>query len=175
MPAYQKAVDGGGLLFVPVHGLEPAPMSRPSALPLTNDTYDTRRDKYIAIYITHAVRHTVMLYVPTTLCRCTKRRSMEREDMPVQVSWPAPTRRRAASPSLPIHIIHVATQSVLLYVPTTLCRCPKRRSMASDYMTAQASWPAPTRPPLARPSLTIQIINVAVHNEQCNNTAVPAH
>ena len=33
-------------------------------------------------------------------------------------------------------------------------------------MPAQASWPAPTRRPLARPSLTIHTINAAVHNER---------
>ena len=117
--------------------------------------------------VIHVVRHNVLLFVPTMLCRCTKRRSIVREDLPVQVSWPAPTRRPVARPSLTMHILHVARHNVLLYVPTTLCRCTKRRSMVGDYVPAQASWPAPTRRPLTRTSLTMHIINVEGHNERC--------
>ena len=54
--------------YVPVHGMGSAPMRRPSALLLTNDTDHTRRDEYIAIYTIHVVKHNVPMYVPTTLC-----------------------------------------------------------------------------------------------------------
>ena len=112
--------------YVPVYGLRPALMRRPLALPLTNDIYHTRRDKYIAIYIIQVMRHNVLLHVPTTLCRCTTRRSMVGDYVPVQVSSPAPTRRPAARPSLSIHIVHVVGHDVLLYVAKTLRRSTKK-------------------------------------------------
>ena len=48
--------------------------------------------------------------------------------------------------------VHVAGHNVLLYVPTTLCQCTKRRSTVRDFGPVQVSWPAPTRRPSARPS-----------------------
>ena len=64
-------------------------------------------------------RHNVLLYELTTPCRCTTRRWGVRDYVPGQVSRPAPTRRPAARPSLPIQTIHVARHHILLYVPTT--------------------------------------------------------
>ena len=49
--------------YVPVHGLGPAPMRRPLALPLTNETYHTRRDEYSNIY--HTRRETQRTAVRT--------------------------------------------------------------------------------------------------------------
>ena len=63
-PAHWKARDGEGLLHVPVHGSGPALMRRPSALPLTNETYHTRRNDYSDVY--HTRRETQCIAVRTS-------------------------------------------------------------------------------------------------------------
>ena len=111
--------------YLPEHGLGPAPMRRLLACPSLM-RHILRVAICISIYIIRVARHNVLLYVPTTLCRCTIRRSMVGDYVPVQVSSPAPTRRPAARPSLSIHIVHVVGHDVLLYVAQTLCRSTKK-------------------------------------------------
>ena len=73
-------------------------------LTMKRDTYNTRRETKFTVVRTNTAGR--MHY--------NKRRSMVREYIPVQVSWPAPKRRPPARPSLTIHIIHVARHNVLL-------------------------------------------------------------
>ena len=145
----------------------------------TNDTYLKHRGtpSDVCSPIIQVVRlNNLLLYVPTTLYRCTKKRSMVRGYLSAQVSWPTPKRRPVARLPLTIHIIRVAGYNVLPYIPTTLRQSIKMRLMVRDYVPAQASWPAPMRRPLTRPSLTVQIIHAAVHmNGVYSSTAVPVH
>ena len=81
--------------YVPVQVSWPAPEPRHVARPS------------LTTHMIHVVRHNVLLYVSTTLCRCTQRQSTVRDVVPVQASLTAPTPRPSARPLLTIHIINV--------------------------------------------------------------------
>ena len=92
--------------------------------------------------------------------------------MPVQVSWPAPKRRPAARLSLPIHIIHVATHNVLLYVPTTLCRGTKRRPIVEG-LCAGADLVAVANESALGPSLIADTYNKRRGTQRSRYVATP--
>ena len=126
-----RPVAGTG---APTSGL--APLTITSILIVTHS-----KSLRTTIVIVIVGRHNVPLNELTTPCRCTTRRSVVRDHVPVQASRPAPTRRPAARPSLPIQTIHVARDDILLYILTTRCRCTKkkkkkRRSTVRDYVPA---------------------------------------
>ena len=147
--------------YVPMHGMGPASMRRPLALPLSSDSSQMHRVENSDIYRSSCETQRTAVRTNTAgRMQYHKTRSMVREYMPVQVSWPAPKRRPVARLSLTIHIIHVARHEGNPDVPTTLCRCTQRRSMVRDYVPAHASWPAPTRRRLARLSLTIYLVYI---------------
>ena len=154
-PVHCKAIDGEGPYAGAglVAGTNASALARPS---LTIHTW----------YVTHRRTQRTM-YVTTPLCRRTRKHSIVGNyGMCRCTAW---SRRRSVDfrpcPSLTILIIHVASSiaiyiihvvkpNVLLYVPTSLGRYPIKQSMEREDMPVHVSWPAPTRRPAVRLSLT---------------------